>query len=214
MDEYDLIADGYATDRDRHIGVSEVTAFAATLRRGARVLEIGCGTGIPLTRALLEGGCEVVAIDSSAEMIARFRWNLPQTPAHVASILACDFPPATFDGALAWGVLFHLSATDQARAIASVATVLTPGGRFLFTAGGDEGTTEGRMHGVTFRYTSLSVEGYRGLLRDNGLTLLDTHADRAQNTYYLAEKRRHSWGGITSSRPIGSNARRWKSRAR
>jgi len=33
-----------------------------------------------------------------------------------------------------------------------------------------------------------SVEGYRSLLRENGFTLIEVHADPSENTYYLARK--------------------------
>lgn len=42
------------------------------------------------------------------------------------------------------------------------------------------------MDGVPFRYWSFSVDGYRELLRENGLSLVDTHRDKGQNIYYLA----------------------------
>ena len=33
-----------------------------------------------------------------------------------------------------------------------------------------------------------SVDGYRELLQENGLTLVDMHRDKGQNIYYLARK--------------------------
>ena len=45
------------------------------------------------------------------------------------------------------------------------------------------------MNGVPFRYWSFSVEGYRELLKANGLTLLDVRRDAGENVYYLARKR-------------------------
>ena len=42
------------------------------------------------------------------------------------------------------------------------------------------------MNAVPFHYWSFSVDGYRELLRANGLTLLDVHRDEGENIYYLA----------------------------
>jgi SAM-dependent methyltransferase len=189
MHEYDLIAEWYASDRNSDIGVPEVTALASSLPRGASVIDIGCGNGNPITRALLASGCDVVGIDSSLEMLARFRLNCPDTPAICTSILSYDFEGKTFDGAVAWGVMFHLTHADQESAIRKVSQVLNPGARFLFTSGDQQGSIQGApMNGVPFRYFSFSVDGYRDLLRAHGFTLIDTHADRGQNTYYLAAR--------------------------
>ena len=191
MHEYDLIADWYAARRTGHMGVPEATALAASLPAGAPVLDAGCGTGIPLTRVLLNHGCDVLAVDSSRELLARFHVNFPDVPAVCAPIQSCDFEGRVFDAAIAWGVMFHLPHEEQVRAIANISRALKRGGRFLFTSGDGHGSHEGEpMNGVPFRYYSFSIDGYRDLLRGHGLTLEETHADEGENRYYLA--RRHA----------------------
>lgn len=61
MREYDLIAEWYASERTDTTtggGVPDAVAMAASLSRGSRILDIGCGNGVPLTRALLHAGVE------------------------------------------------------------------------------------------------------------------------------------------------------------
>ena len=76
----------------------------------------------------------------------------------------------------------------------SVARVLKPDGFFLFTAGypieaGEDSDGQvGQMHGVEFRYYSFTQDGYRRVLEDHGLSLIDFHTDEGQNGYYLARK--------------------------
>jgi len=191
MREYDEIAEWYASDRTHPTGVPEVTALAASVPRGARVLDIGCGNGLPITRTLLNAGHHVIGLDSSREMLTRFRANLPATPVIRGLVQTSVFADEVFDAAVAWGVMFHLTHDDQTRAIASVSRVLRKGAPFLFTAGDvddvDGGIT-GTMNGVTFHYFSLSVESYRNLLSHNGFILLNVHKDPGKNTYYLARR--------------------------
>ncbi len=190
MREYDLIAEWYASERDAATGVAEGLALASSIPSGSRILDIGCGNGIPITRALLNRGQQVIGIDSSPAMLRRFRQNCPETPAVQGMMQCCPFSNATFDAAVAWGVLFHLNPEDQTAAIASVSRVLRSGAPFLFTAGDEDRPDAklGTMNGVTFRYFSFSVDNYRRILRDHGFTLLNTHADSGNNTYYLAKK--------------------------
>jgi len=188
--EYDLIAEWYARDRVHPTGVPEAKALAASLPRGARILDIGCGNGIPLTRTLLEFGHRVIGLDSSARMLARFRVNVPDTSTTLARMETCCFADSSFDAAIAWGVLFHLTQADQIKAIETVSRILRPGAPFLFTSGDVDGAEplEGTMNGVVFRYYSFSIENYRRVLHEHGLTLRNVHADRGGNTYYLADK--------------------------
>jgi cyclopropane fatty-acyl-phospholipid synthase-like methyltransferase len=166
-----------------------VAALAASLPPGAAVLDVGCGNGEPLTRVLLEHGCEVLGVDSSANMLARFRESFPHVPVVHSQIQTCDFGGRMFDAAIAWGVIFHLPHEEQSQAFAAISRALQPGAPFLFTAGDKDGWIDGApMNGVPFRYYSFTVDGYRDLLRSHRLVLENTHADRGENIYYLARK--------------------------
>jgi SAM-dependent methyltransferase len=192
--EYDLIAEWYASQRTDATGVPELTALMSSLPPSASVLDVGCGNGLPLTRVLIDQGCEVLGVDSSPNMLARFAVNFPDVPTICAPIQDCDLAGLTFDAAIAWGVMFHLPNSEQVKAIAKVASVLKPGGLFLFTSGDEQGGMDGEpfegepMNGVRFFYYSFTKDGYRDLLREHGLTLEETHLDKGKNMYYLARK--------------------------
>ena len=78
MREYDLIAEWYASERVDETGVPEATALASSIPLGSLVLDVGCGNGIPITRALLSQGHRVTGLDSSSAMLAQFRQNCPE----------------------------------------------------------------------------------------------------------------------------------------
>ena len=190
MREYDLIAEWYAGERVDQTGVPEVTALAQSIPGSGLVLAVGCGNGIPLTRALLGAGHSVVGLDSSSQMLARFRRNCPDTLAVHGVVQSCPFADAAFDAAVAWGVMFHLNQSDQIKAIAGVSRVLKSGAPFLFTSGDVNGfePKEDTMNGVVFRYWSFTIDGYRRILEERGFALVDFHTDNGKNGYYLARK--------------------------
>src|SRR6187549_3838365 len=73
-ERYDRARPGYPT------AVFDDLLALAGLGPGARVLEIGCGTG-QATVPLAERGCEVVAVELGAQMAAVARSNLARFPA-------------------------------------------------------------------------------------------------------------------------------------
>lgn len=65
-DLYDLLFRDYVADLDFYLGIARAA--------GGPVLDLGCGTGRVLLRAL-EAGLDVDGLDDSAEMLARLRQN-------------------------------------------------------------------------------------------------------------------------------------------
>jgi cyclopropane fatty-acyl-phospholipid synthase-like methyltransferase len=190
MREYDLIADWYLSDRGRSVGVGEALAVAAALPAGSRILDLGCGNGVPITEALVKTGHRVVGLDSSAAMLAHFRIHLSGTPVVCGDARQCPFASGAFDAAISWGMVFHLDRREQAALFASVSRVLKPGAPFLFTAAeipdtDDSGIT-GTMNGVTFHY--YAVPSYGTLVAEHGFVLADVHDDPGVSTYFLARK--------------------------
>jgi cyclopropane fatty-acyl-phospholipid synthase-like methyltransferase len=196
MREYDLISDWYRGDRSSSIGVREALAAVASVARGSRVLDLGCGNGSPITDALVNAGYRVVGLDSSRGMLERFRLNLPSTPAVRADSRAFPFLDGVFDAAISWGMLFHLAPHDQATTFAAVSRVLKPDAPFLFTAAeipevpADDPGITGTMNGVTFRY--YAVKDYRTLIAEHGFELVNVHDDPGVSTYYFARRRADS----------------------
>lgn len=190
MRDYDLIADWYAADRGRTFGVREALDLTHALPAGSHILDLGCGNGVPITHALVDAGHCVVGLDSSTGMLARFRLNLPYTPVVCGDARWAPFKDGCFDAAISWGMMFHLSGSEQAAALANVSRVLKRGAPFLFTAteidgAGDSGIT-GTMNGVTFTY--YAVPSYQALVLEHGMVLTDIHDDPGVSTYYVARK--------------------------
>lgn len=97
---------------------------------GERVLDLGCGDGA-LTQKLVDRGCSVVAVDSSAEMVAAAKAR--GLDARVVDGQALDFH-AEFDAVFSSAALHWMP--EPERVIAGVWQALKPGGRFIAEMGG------------------------------------------------------------------------------
>jgi cyclopropane fatty-acyl-phospholipid synthase-like methyltransferase len=81
--------------------------------KDASILDLGCGTGVPISRTLIERGFNLYGVDASACMIAAFRDRFPSVPVEFAAAEDPDFFNRAFDGVVAWGLFFLLSADVQ-----------------------------------------------------------------------------------------------------
>lgn len=184
---YDALADEFARRRTPSlIGAASVRRWASTLPAGAEVLDAGCGTGLPVTRALLDAGCRVHAIDASVRMTELFRQNFPDVPVAAEPIEASTFFGRQFDAVLSWGVLFLMEEAAQPVSIARLASALRPEGRLLFTAPWQAGS----WTDVLTRRPSWSLgrEAYVAAMEAAGLVLIGEWEDEGSNHYYEARR--------------------------
>lgn len=184
---YEVRAQEFLRGRDPSpIGTQVVDQWARTLGRGAAVIELACGGGYPISRVLDAAGLQLWAVDSSPTLLAEFRSRFPNIPVQCARVQESDFFDRKYDGAIAIGLLFLLSESDQAALISRVAEILVPKGRFLFMAPVQIGIWNDLNTGL--ECSSLGQERYDELLRDAGFRVIATYTDKGENNYYDAEK--------------------------
>ncbi len=163
-----------------------VAEWSGLLAPGAAVLDLGCGTGVPVSQVLIERGFHLYGVDAAPSMITAFRARFPGAPAECAAVEDSTFFGRTFDGIVAWGLFFLLSAEVQRTLIRRVAAALTGGGRLLFTAPSQICSWSDTMTGRTS--VSLGYEAYETTLTEEGLSLVGTFVDEGENYYYSARK--------------------------
>ncbi|MFC3613115.1 class I SAM-dependent methyltransferase [Lutimaribacter marinistellae] len=155
------------------------------------VLDLGCGSGVPIARYLCGRGCAVTGIDSSPELIGMARRSVPEASFVVADMRELQLGDR-FDGILAWDSFFHLTREDQRRMFATFARHAGPGAALMFTSGPENGEAIGSFEGEPLYHASLGPEEYRALLRDHGFETV-AHVvedpDCGGHTIWLAQRR-------------------------
>jgi len=95
---------------------------------GARVLDLGCGTGVPTAGMLTESGLEVVGVDVSTEMLALARRNVPTGRFVAMDLLQLDPSLGRFDAVVAFFSLLMLRRSEIPQVLRRMRAVLEPGG--------------------------------------------------------------------------------------
>lgn len=183
---YEKYADTFIRSRNPRIGLDVVRDWARQFTQGAEVLELGCGHGV-ISEVLIEAGLTLFAVDASPTLLRAFHDRFPHVETDCSAVEESMFFGRTFDGVLAWGLLFLLEEDAQRHVLTKVGKALRPGGRFLFTAPRE--ATEW-IDVMTKRPSrSLGAVEYEQLLRGIGLEVSSGVTDEGENYYYYVIKR-------------------------
>jgi SAM-dependent methyltransferase len=169
------------------IGASLVRSWARdNLPPSSCVIDVGCGSGVPIAQALIEDGFAVFGIDASPTLMDAFRRRFPNMQSACEAAQDSVFFHRTFDAAISIGLLFLLSPDDQCKVLGRVATALRPGGRFLFSAPRERCEWQDMLTGR--QSISLGEREYERILKASGLRLTGCCIDEGENNYFDAAK--------------------------
>jgi SAM-dependent methyltransferase len=123
---------------DRYAGWVDDLAKLITPR--ARVLDLGCGAGVPATKLLADRNFDVLGVDISAGQIERARQLVPGAKFELADMVTWEHGPASFDAVVSFYALIHVPLEDQQDLLAKIRLWLRPAGYLLAIVGSERWT--------------------------------------------------------------------------
>jgi len=141
---------------------------------GGTVLDLGCGSGLPVARDLTAAGCKVTGVDISEVQIRRARELVPAAAYLHADISSVDFDSESFDAVVSFFALIHLPLEDQLPLLRRIAGWLRPGGLFVATTGYSAwtGYEENWLDGgAPMWWSQADVATYRSWIDQAGLSI-------------------------------------------
>jgi SAM-dependent methyltransferase len=179
---YDLIADEWHKNVIDDARVERTLRYVdrviAPLPRGAKILDLGCGTCNPIARYLIDRGLRVVGVDQSQKMLTIARRVIPEAELIHADMIDVQLNEK-FVAAIVWYSAFHIPREHHALIYRKVADALEPGGRVLLSVGGEgaesmDSTFAGltsQMYGATFFYDAFDPKLARELIEAAGFEI-------------------------------------------
>ncbi|MFH8365858.1 class I SAM-dependent DNA methyltransferase [Streptomyces sp. NPDC018031] len=163
--------------------------LATALPPGSRILDVGCGTGVPTARQLIDGGHRVVGVDISPGMLKLARHNVPGAEFHRVDL--ADLRPGgtygpggprdlgTFDGIAAFFSLLMLPRAEIPHALRTLRGLLRPEGLLgLSMVEADVDDFAIPFLGHTIRVSGFLRDELRQVVRDAGFEVTgeESHA--------------------------------------
>lgn len=136
---YNQIAEKYLrrfrlnSDANKHT-VKYLKLLINLLPRKAKILDLGCGAGIPTTKILAQY-YQVVGVDISEKQIQLARKNVPEAKFIKTDMLEVDLPDNSFDAIVSLYAIIHIPREHHQELLRKIRKMLKPDGYFLATMG-------------------------------------------------------------------------------
>lgn len=185
-DGYDACAEAYlkdhAVDDPDDMRAGPFVELLVGLPEGASVLDVGCGAGVPIAKAVVDDRRQmrVTGVDISPRQIELANELVPSDRATFicGDMSSVAFENESFDAVCAFFSVFHIPRRDHESFFKRVASWLRPGGSFVFNlgAGLDDGEGDCGLEtdflGATMVWSSHPRDRTMSILSAAGLTVV------------------------------------------
>ena len=172
---YDAIGERFAEWRERIVGDPRrewEDELVSRLKDGVRVLELGCGGGVPDTQRLA-ARFQVTGVDVSAEQVRRARAAVPGAAFVRADFTALELEPESFEAVVSFYAFNHVPRELLAPTFARIRTWLVPSGLLMTALGtSDLESWTGDWLGAPTFFSSFPPEINTRLVQEAGFDIL------------------------------------------
>lgn len=135
---YNKIADRYLAERDQDgKNVQLIYDFIELLSPKSKVMDAGCGAGIPIAKILAEH-FDVIGIDFSKEQIKLAKQNVPNAHFFCQDMTELDFPDESLDGICSYYAIIHIPREEHEALFVNFHRMLRTGGVALLCLGAED----------------------------------------------------------------------------
>jgi SAM-dependent methyltransferase len=192
---YDEIAPTYLGARSKDSeDVHLLEELVERLPKGAKVLDAGCGAGVPITRYLAQF-FDVTGVDFSAKQIELARNLVPSAKFTCQDMTDVAFDDESFDAICSYYAIIHIPRTQHGRILTNFHRMLKHGGLALLCLGaGPLPSDIADFHGTQMYWSHYGAEKNLQLLRERGYDVIwskiikDATYAKAAHLFVLARK--------------------------
>ena len=193
---YNKIADRYLAERSRDAeNLHLLQDFIELLAPGSKVLDAGCGAGIPITQMLAER-YDVIGVDFSEAQIERAKENVPNAHFTCADMTKLDLPDESLDGVCSYYAIIHIPREEHASLLDSFYRLLRKGGIALLCLGAEDlvDDIDDDYLGTKMYWSHFDANTYIKMLKECGFSIIwakripDETCEGAEHLFVLVQK--------------------------
>ncbi len=183
---YNVCAKNYADNRDLLKNEKYLQTLVTYLKPKSKILDIGCGSGVPISKYFFDQNFDVTGLDISEEMIKLAKNNLPQCTFLVQDMTDINLPNNSFDAIVAFYSIIHVPREEHKTLLQKLHSLLKKGGYILITMGSDEWEdTSEDFHGAKMFWSHYDSKKNIKLVKESGFDIIESEIDTSWGEKHL-----------------------------
>lgn len=181
--------------KDRKIRSKEEKLFEEMfdlIKNDGDILDLGCGTGLPFDKYLVDNGYSVVGVDIAEKHVEKARENVPEAEIVQGDFFDIDIEDNSLDAIVSFYAIFHIPRSEHQELFEKMNSWLKESGVILITVGSSEMDNQKENWGDSeLVWSSYKPEKTEKLLQDSGFTVLKKYEEDwrdEDHLWILAEK--------------------------
>lgn len=171
---YTKIAGKYHKQRSLYPNKYLLLKFMKHLPKNSRVLDLGCGAGVPISKFLIDNGHKVTGIDFAQGMLRLARKNVPKARFLRMDITKLKFNQNSFDCAVSFYAIIHVPREKHSKIYKNLHKILKNNAVILVNAGGNKEWEEiaNDYIGVPMFWSFYSPKRTLGIIKNAGFDVI------------------------------------------
>lgn len=151
--------------------------LAKLLPKSAKVLDFGCGTGVPIDAYLVKKGFYVIGVDFCRRLITLARKDVPGGEFIEGDFSKVDFNEESFDAIVSLYAIFHIPRKEHEGLFLRIRNFLKYNGIILVTlgtSGSEYGEEKDWCGAPVMAWSTYDPDTYREIITNVGFTILES----------------------------------------
>lgn len=171
--QYNKLAENYLAGRDQFKNDKYLEKLNSVLSPNSRILDIGCGAGIPVDCFFVKKGHSVTGIDISEKQIELAKKNVPEGDYKVEDMSLLSDGEYSVDAVVSFYAIFHTKREFHKDILNKINSFLKKGGYLLITMGASDWEgVEDDFHGVKMFWSHYDSKKNREIVERAGFEII------------------------------------------
>lgn len=183
---YNEAAERYHADRSKFKSDKFLSDLNKLLKPGSIILDIGCGSGVPVAEYFIKKGHKVIGIDLSEKQIKLAKKNIPDGDFKVRDMQTLKIGEYQVNAVVSFYAIFHTPREVHQEILNKIASFLPSGGLILLTMGAGEWEgEEDNFFGVKMWWSHYGAEKNKELIQNAGFKIIFAKVDEDEDEKHL-----------------------------